>query len=133
MLLEYAQKFDLQGRSKLSDFVEKHCALISLLEQAYTGAVRPSVGSLNMTKELIFQQSLGNCSTVNGYKGPLGPPTGSMNGLGDQFLACAALTIEGHHSIRDRDLRHLTEHLLHLVAGGHDIVKMVAIVYEGAE
>ena len=34
MLLEYPQEFALQGWGKLGDFVEKYCALISLLEQA---------------------------------------------------------------------------------------------------
>jgi hypothetical protein len=55
-----------------------------------------------------------------------------MDGLGDQLFSRATLTVESHDGIRGGNLDYLTQDVLHLLAGGHHVVIVVALLHHGA-
>ena len=56
-----------------------------------------------------------------------------MDGLGDQFLAGAALAGDQHRRARRRDLRDQVEHRQHLFALADDVRKVVALLESALE
>jgi len=90
LFLDDAQQLGLQAKGHGVEFVEEQGAAVGLFEQA--GLVRGvGVGPLDGTEQDAFQQVLGDGGAVDRDERMPGAAAGRVDGLGEQFLAGAAL------------------------------------------
>ena len=65
-----------------------------------------------VTKELAFEERLGNTRTINGDKRRGGAATGLVQGIGHQLLSTPRLPFEKNHRLGFRDARDERQHPL---------------------
>ena len=98
-LLEDAQQFDLGGGGQVADLVEEQRAPLRQLEAAL--AVGTGVGKSPgfVAEELRFEEAFRHPAEVDGHERSVRAVAGAVDGLGDQFLARAALAGDEHRGL----------------------------------
>ena len=122
-LLQKPQQLHLERHAHLGDLVEEQRAALGQLESALTLDVRARVGALLVTEQLGLEQRLGDGATVDGYEGARLSRAVRMDGLGEEFLTGAALTLDEHRRIRLRHARDGGEDLAHGRRGAQDVLE----------
>ena len=98
---------------RLADLVQEDGAALGLPAEAVVVAVGAGERALDVAEELALEQGLGNGAAVDGHEGPVGPVAALVDGLGDEFLAGAALAVDQDRGRGGGDLVH------HLVDRAH--------------
>src|SRR4029077_12509148 len=93
-LLNYAEELGLSLRANGGDFVEKYGALIGDFEESFFGGHGAGESTLHVTEQLRLEEIDRNGTSVDGHEGFIRACGGGVDGLGDQFLAGAALTAD---------------------------------------
>src|SRR5262249_15777712 len=104
MLLQYAQQLGLQIEWNVADFIEEQRSLVCQLEPpgfAHDGACK---GALLVPEELALEKTRRNRRTVDLDERPITAGAAIVNGLCDEFFACARFSLDeytrvgwGHH------------------------------------
>lgn len=100
LLLQQAQQVCLHFRRAVADLVEKNGAAFGGFEQSFPQPVGARERAPLMAEELAAEQGLGEGAAVDGMKILRRARAVSMDGVRDEFLACAAFTGD-----QDRQLR----------------------------
>ena len=90
------------------------------------------IGPFDMAEELIFEEALGNRTAIDRHKRPSCSATHRVNRFANQLFARTTLPIQADGGICHSDLRHLPQYVLHFGAGGDNVVRIVALPYQGA-
>src|SRR3984957_19733305 len=91
-VLNEAQKFDLQRRRQLGNFVEQHGAAVDCFETSGLVVDRAGETSANMTEQLVFEHVLRQRRAANHDERAMPARTPSMNLLRKHVLAGPTLT-----------------------------------------
>ncbi len=81
-----------------------------------------------MAKKLALDQLSRQCATVDFDKGPFATVALIVDRASDEFLACAALSIDQHRRISRRHFAHSGENRVHLLGLADDLAEVVAAV-----
>ena len=87
--LQDAEEFDLHRLREVANFVKEKSASIGLLESAFAIGDRSGKGSAHVSKELAFEQVLGNGSAVDRDERFLASVAVLIEGAGDELFAGA--------------------------------------------
>src|SRR4029077_8127803 len=96
----------------IADLVQKQGAPIRQFESALSLDQGAGEGSLLVSEKFAFQKSRGDSGAVHAHKGALAPRAELVNGLRDQLLSCARLSVKQDGGIGRRNDCHLFKHLL---------------------
>src|SRR4051812_7881418 len=97
---------------QFADFIEKDRPLIR--EFKFSGLSRrcAGVGPLLMAEQFVFNQSVGNCCTVNRYEGLVPAWAQLMNRSGKHLLARSAFSSKKHRRIGRSNTLNIAAHSL---------------------
>src|SRR5438105_5031299 len=89
--LDYPQQLGLCFQANSGYFVEENRALIGYLEKAFLGSDRARECTFHMAEELRFEKVDRYGAAIDSHEGLLGARRSGVDGLGNEFLPCAAL------------------------------------------
>src|SRR4029453_8527696 len=101
-LLQHAQELGLQGGGHLPERVEQTRASLAHFEEAFLVGRRAGECPLFVSKELGFNQVLRNRRAVDLDERALGALAVVMDGIGNEFLAGAILTLDENFGVAAR-------------------------------
>ena len=113
--------------TEVPDFVEEQGAAVGEFKLAHAAGRRIGKRALFVAEQLAFDQRLGEGGAVQRYKRAVPPSAVVMQGLGDQFLAGAALTGDQHRCPAVGDLFDLAVNLLHWPTFADEVVKRISL------
>src|SRR5262245_52244252 len=112
--LQCAQQFDLQGRARLADLVQKDRPAFGLLEQAFLICDRAGEAPSRVAEELGFEQRFGQRAAIDRDEGLRRARAVAVYGAGDQFLARTRFADDQHGRAVSRYSGDLFVKLYHL-------------------
>ena len=117
------QKLHLQAERQLANLIEKQGSARGFLEQPFAVAVGVGKGPLAVSKQLRFQQTVGNGAAVDGDESVGSAGRNAVDSARDQLLTRARLSPDQHRGLELGDLAYSTKQVEHLPAGRHQIPK----------
>ncbi len=127
-LLQHAQQLGLQVGRHLADLVEQQRAALGHLEQPFLVDRRAGERALLVAEQLRLDQVLRDGRAVDLDERPFGPLAVVVDGVGDQLLAGAVLTLDEDVRFARRHALDELEEVLHLLALADDVLELVAIL-----
>ena len=113
--LQDPEQLDLKSRTHALHLVQKQRALVGDLKQAQAAALfGAGEGPFLIAEELALQQVFREGRHVDGHEGPVPPPGGPVDRVGEQLLAGAGLADQQDGALADS---HPPQHLLGLLDG----------------
>jgi hypothetical protein len=103
LFLQNTEELGLQCEWYVAHFIKKKGPLVSQFEAADFLCDCASKSAPLMAKELTFQQIEGNGRTVQFDQRVAAAGAGIMNGVSDEFLAGAGLSLNEHSGARRRN------------------------------
>ena len=120
----------MRAEAHVADFVKEQRTAVGLLKFADFVFRRTGKAALDVAKKLGFDQFLRDRRAVDFHKGALAPKTRGMQRARNEFLACAALTIDQDAPVGWRRDGNLLAERLH----GHAVAdNLVAVTQFAAE
>jgi len=104
---EKPQQQTLHPQGHLADFIEEHRPAVGDLEFAWLVAKGAGETALDVSEELGLKQRFGQARAIDRDERTIGPAAFRVQGLGDQFLADAALPGNQDLRVGFRDARDL--------------------------
>ena len=120
LILQHVQKFCLQERRHLANFVEQDRSPVAQFELAGLGVVRSGEGALLVSEQFALQKVGGNGGAIHFQERAMGARRKLVDQASENFLAGAALAQQQHGNIDVRHQRGLRTNLAHLRAGGDE-------------
>jgi len=111
--LQEAQELRLQRQGQIADLVQKQRAFISRFDLAQGLLYRTGKSALLISKQLAFEQRIGNGRTVYCDKTFLRPGRSRMQGSRKHFFPSTTLTEKCDRRVRSRDFFNRPAHLQH--------------------
>ena len=102
--LQNAEQFCLERSGHRVDFVEENRAEVRFLEQSTLVCYRAGKGAFLVSKQLDFEQVLGQRAAIDRDEGMMLAIAVEMQPARDQLLACAAFALDEDGAVRVRDL-----------------------------
>src|SRR5207249_1983371 len=95
-IFEKAQELGLDGHRHLADLVQEKRAPVRRLDLSSGALARAGEGALLVAEKLALEQCLGNRSAVDGNEGTRAAMREIVDPSGEDLLAGAALSDQGH-------------------------------------
>ena len=103
-VLDDAQEFDLRGHRHVADFVEEERPAVGVLEAALAGREGPGERAFLVSEEFALQDAFAEGGAVEGDEVAAAAGRVVVQGLGDEFLAGAALALDEDGGVGRGDL-----------------------------
>ena len=112
-VLKHPQQTNLQARGHAGDLVQQDGAPVGGLEMSEPLVRGAGEGALLVAEDLAFEKRFGQGAAVDLHVDLVRPRGVALDGIGDQFLAGAALALDEDRGLAAGDLTDLLEDLLH--------------------
>src|SRR5437870_7844891 len=112
-VLQYAQKFWLDGEWHLTNLIEKQRSPACMFDESHFVLCRPGEGTANMPEQLAFEKRFHNSGTIADHKRSSSVGAQSVNGPGNQFLSGACRTSDEECAIMRRNAGNLSKDFQH--------------------
>src|SRR5689334_18056510 len=126
-VLEHAQDLGLRIESHGADLIQEERAFVGNFEQALFGGDGAGECTFYMAEEGRFEEFGWHRSGIYGNEGPILARRIRMNGLGDQLLSRAAISLDQHRGATRCDLGDEVEDFEHGLTLAHDVLEAVAL------
>ena len=121
VFLEYAQQFDLQAHRHIADLIEHQRAALGSLEEAFVRTCRTGEGAFFVPEQFRLEQVFGHGRAIDSRERSIVARAGTVNCLGEQFLARAAFTRDENACVGRGDHLRLLQDFLHCSIARNDL------------
>src|SRR6266576_4451190 len=88
LLLDYAQKFSLNGKWHFANLIQKNCSARGELKFSQPSVARTGKSAAFVTKQFILNQRFRNSSAVDSYESFIAPNGKMMDSARKELFAC---------------------------------------------
>ncbi len=133
LFLQDAQKFCLQIKRDIANFVQEKRSVVGCLEAAHALRDGAGKGAFFVTEEFALQQTFGNCCAVQADERPFGSAAELVNETREKFFSRTGFPINNHSRIGGRHHSCLLQCMLQGRARSHDPVLVLRAIGTGTE